>query len=183
MSSHKLEYKTYSDYLQSGKWRKRKEHFVIIHPKICSKCSSTNKIECHHRTYSRIGEELDIDLMWFCHKCHNFVEKLIKEGKLDRTCNKYYRYKTGDDILPTEYYKGNIKKSKKSKSKKIKTYKKNTKTVYNHVSLKPSPKKKKYGEKIKSIVKLEERQLKRLERNRNDSWKYNSNLPRPKIKL
>lgn len=49
---------------------------LILKPKSCSKCKSTEKIEAHHYDYK---EPLEVD--WLCISCHNMKHRLINESK------------------------------------------------------------------------------------------------------
>jgi len=50
--------------------------------KKCIICGSTCRIECHHKTYDRVGNELDRDLCWLCRKHHILVHSLIKSNSI-----------------------------------------------------------------------------------------------------
>ncbi|GAA4895614.1 hypothetical protein GCM10023203_57440 [Actinomycetospora straminea] len=46
------------------------------HPKKCRNCGATRRIHLHHLTYTRLGHELDRDLMWLCARCHLWPHRL-----------------------------------------------------------------------------------------------------------
>ena len=73
----------YERYIRSTKWRKRRARFACTHPKICT-CGSNESLQLHHRSYERLGNELDQDLMWLCQPCHSLFEEYIRAGLLSR---------------------------------------------------------------------------------------------------
>lgn len=73
----------YETYITSAAWRERRRQFALHHPPKCP-CGSRTRLELHHRTYERLGRELDEDLMWLCARCHRLAEVLIKRGVTDR---------------------------------------------------------------------------------------------------
>ncbi|MDR1837573.1 MAG: hypothetical protein LBQ89_07945 [Treponema sp.] len=46
-----------------------------INRKPCSVCGSENRIEAHHKDYSK-----PLEIIWLCHKHHMEIHKLIKEA-------------------------------------------------------------------------------------------------------
>lgn len=74
--------KGYSIYLKTDWWINRKKKFFESHLKICYCCGNTSK-DLHHNNYSRMGRELDKDLIPLCHDCHTKVHEIQKQtGKL-----------------------------------------------------------------------------------------------------
>lgn len=68
---------TYQDYLASDWWKaraneyKRKVGYKCEYPG----CNVFGKVEVHHKTYCRIGRELDEDLICLCRKHHEEMKK------------------------------------------------------------------------------------------------------------
>ena len=60
----------YARYLQSPQWKERREKALKKAGGKCSLCSSKRRLDCHHRTYERIGRERSADLLILCHSCH-----------------------------------------------------------------------------------------------------------------
>lgn len=62
----------------------------------CQRCKETipfDMANIHHRTYSRIGNEKDTDLILYCDKCHKIIHKEKKQGRQTNSefqnfCNK-----------------------------------------------------------------------------------------------
>ena len=83
--AHELATMPYPEYLASPEWRakvrvKREEagHRCVV-------CDSSRRLEVHHRTYRRRGNELRGDLTVLCHECHSLFHgkasvQLVLEG-------------------------------------------------------------------------------------------------------
>ena len=60
----------YHAYLLSPEWKTKRDERVIAAGRRCQVCNSPHLLECHHRTYERIGNELPEDLFVLCRECH-----------------------------------------------------------------------------------------------------------------
>jgi hypothetical protein len=61
----------YRRYLQTPEWRKTRAAALLRAEHCCAlDVTHTERLEVHHRTYARIGEERGCDLMVLCHECH-----------------------------------------------------------------------------------------------------------------
>ena len=61
--------KEYHRYLKSSKWKGiRKE--VIAERILCERCSSSESLQVHHKTYKNVFNEKMEDLELLCRKCH-----------------------------------------------------------------------------------------------------------------
>lgn len=68
---------SYETYLESQHWK----HFSSkVRSKKCFCCGSSNKLQIHHITYERLGEELPQDVITICHNCHWSVHKAVQDG-------------------------------------------------------------------------------------------------------
>jgi hypothetical protein len=65
----KLGFPTYRDYLSSQWWITRRREFEASHPARCRYCGGAAD-DLHHKTYKRLGAELDADLEWVCRDHH-----------------------------------------------------------------------------------------------------------------
>jgi 5-methylcytosine-specific restriction endonuclease McrA len=76
---HKVDYQTY---IHSEAWKARKAEAIRKAGYKCSvpDCKAYNRLECHHLTYQRLGNELDSDLLVLCEKCHKKIHNL-KRGE------------------------------------------------------------------------------------------------------
>lgn len=73
----------YNDYLNSKSWKRkkakyRKSGFLTL----CWACESNQKIEYHHRTYNRLGNEAMTDLVTLCNSCHKDLTNQYKSQKI-----------------------------------------------------------------------------------------------------
>ena len=72
----------YADYLQTPEWSARRQRAFKRAWFRCQLCnSSKGGLNVHHRTYERLGDERDSDLIVLCEKCHEIFHR---EGKLAR---------------------------------------------------------------------------------------------------
>lgn len=69
---HELRAMLYEEYLQSPHWKRRREDKLRAAGRRCQVCNRGSGIlDVHHRTYERLGEELDEDLTVLCRDCHS----------------------------------------------------------------------------------------------------------------
>lgn len=81
-----LGFASYEDYTKSRAWKKKRREYEAIGPrKRCYVCNkpphSRDKLQLHHKTYERLGEELIDDLVWLCGQCHTSAHKLEESGE------------------------------------------------------------------------------------------------------
>ncbi len=60
----------YRSYLQSDAWRQKREFMLQRAGYRCQVCNKKGRLELHHRTYERLGEERMEDLLVLCSSCH-----------------------------------------------------------------------------------------------------------------
>lgn len=60
----------YQKYLQSEHWKVISEETRRLAGYRCQICYSKGPLEIHHRTYERLGHELQSDLTCLCAGCH-----------------------------------------------------------------------------------------------------------------
>jgi hypothetical protein len=65
-----LGYTSYDAYLFSEHWAEVKAAAHERAGRKCQICGSTQRLNVHHNTYTRIGEELPTDVVVLCKKCH-----------------------------------------------------------------------------------------------------------------
>jgi hypothetical protein len=71
----------YKSYLRTPHWRSVRQSAIERHGNKCQICNSGKKLEVHHRTYQRRGEELPEDVVVLCDSCHDIFHtngKLVK---------------------------------------------------------------------------------------------------------
>ncbi len=61
---------TYEEYLSSVEWRDRRSILLDRFSHKCQICGSSAKLQIHHRTYERVGNERIEDLTVLCDACH-----------------------------------------------------------------------------------------------------------------
>ena len=66
----------YSVYINGPEWKARRAKHLLTYGKRCEACHRTQDIHVHHRTYERLGSELDTDLAVLCEVCHNQVHQI-----------------------------------------------------------------------------------------------------------
>lgn len=71
----------YLIYLDSVKWKNKREEALNHYGRFCNKCKSSTNLQVHHLTYKTLyNEELE-DLMILCKSCHMNLHKEIKQGR------------------------------------------------------------------------------------------------------
>ena len=92
----------YRQHLRSPAWRRRAHALKCARGLRCERCGATygsaGKLQVHHRTYARLGRELDEDLLVVCVRCHPFLDELRRseaeavraEARLDGWATKVY---------------------------------------------------------------------------------------------
>lgn len=83
---------TYKEYLLTTHWRNLKEKMYKSKYKYeCYSCKCKTKLELHHKTYKRIGNERLNDMIWLCRDCHEATHKVNKQGTQLWKCAKKVR--------------------------------------------------------------------------------------------
>lgn len=79
----------HAQYISSPEWIDRKKKYYDTHRRECRSCGSWEKvIHLHHKTYKRIYNEDDSDMMPLCSDCHSslhFVQKTFSMCVEDAT--------------------------------------------------------------------------------------------------
>lgn len=86
---------TYRDYLLSDTWKNKRTSYYKTHKKECRACGKTYKIHLHHKTYIRLGNERDADLVPLCSTCHSALHKWQRAEKINlwRATEEFIRKK------------------------------------------------------------------------------------------
>jgi hypothetical protein len=72
----------YREYLRGSAWPLRRAQYERRFPAVCAAGGSTERVQLHHRDYSRLGRERDSDLAWACSCCHVGLERLLRARSL-----------------------------------------------------------------------------------------------------
>lgn len=76
----------YRQYLQTEHWQNVRNSALKRARFKCQVCCSEQRLQVHHRTYARRGEELPEDLTVLCSKCHGVfheTSELAERGRAD----------------------------------------------------------------------------------------------------
>lgn len=68
----------YDQYLQTAHWKRTRKEALNRAKHRCQVCNTPKKLQVHHRTYERRGEELPEDLTVLCDNCHETFHKSKK---------------------------------------------------------------------------------------------------------
>ena len=75
-----MDYK--SEYLKTPEWEEKGEIMRRRFGNRCQTCNSNEKkLEVHHRTYERVGEELPADPTLLCEECHDLIGPVEKRER------------------------------------------------------------------------------------------------------
>jgi len=62
---------TYQRHIRSMKWQRFKRRVKATRGNCCEHCGASGvRLEVHHITYERLGNELPDDVRVLCHECH-----------------------------------------------------------------------------------------------------------------
>lgn len=80
--------KKYQLYLRSAKWKSKRKARIFQDSGQCVFCGSRHKLEVHHKTYQRFGNEQLNDLVTLCEACH---KKTHDQTSLRITSRRVFR--------------------------------------------------------------------------------------------
>jgi hypothetical protein len=75
---NELKQMPYDEYLRTPEWKKRRKKQLKSAGHRCQVCNSPKRLNVHHRTYDRRGQELPQDLIVLCRNCHSIFHKTSK---------------------------------------------------------------------------------------------------------
>jgi hypothetical protein len=79
---HNETWTTYHEYLRTSQWDRTRTRALERADHRCQVCNAGRKpLDVHHRTYDRLGQELDGDVIALCRDCHTLFHG---SGKLAR---------------------------------------------------------------------------------------------------
>ena len=70
----------YREYLRSQEWAKTRERALRLAGFRCRVCNGSSRLNVHHRSYERLGEEWDSDLTVLCKGCHGTFHNVMESG-------------------------------------------------------------------------------------------------------
>ena len=76
----KLTRREYQKYLQSSHWKdiRRRYRESKLFDGQCYACSSTERLQLHHKSYNRLGRERLTDLIYLCDECHSIIHHILR---------------------------------------------------------------------------------------------------------
>jgi 5-methylcytosine-specific restriction endonuclease McrA len=93
----------YNERVNSDAWKARKRELIRWRGQFCERCGLHGPLDLHHKTYERLGEEMDDDLELVCRDCHDrFADPERAERAQERAENA--RFERGLDTYATKKY-------------------------------------------------------------------------------
>ena len=92
----------YNEVIGSLRWKAIKARLISERGAKCQTCRAAVLLDLHHKTYERLGRELDEDLELLCRKCHDKADETraaigrqrssaaLYEARLDGWASKKY---------------------------------------------------------------------------------------------
>lgn len=71
-------YEDYNSYLESDHWKGKRREFLKDK---CFCCQATARLQLHHKTYKRLGNESEHDFVTVCRSCHILIHELVKSRR------------------------------------------------------------------------------------------------------
>lgn len=65
----------YAAYLKTRHWHELRRQVFERDGHKCTRCPNRTRLEVHHLTYERLGDELLSDLTTLCYDCHRAIHK------------------------------------------------------------------------------------------------------------
>lgn len=101
-------YLSYQEYLKSDIWKNKRTEIFILYDYKCYVCGDNKELHCHHKSYDRVGKELNEDLVPLCKLCHDFLHWLCNRDEADIIeTEKVFTIEDGPDkikkIFNTQY--------------------------------------------------------------------------------
>jgi hypothetical protein len=72
---------SYREYLQTLHWKRKREEKLRRWLQVPALQQRIRRPRRHHRTYERLGEELDEDLTVLCRECHSWYHERQRFGR------------------------------------------------------------------------------------------------------
>ena len=79
---------TYKEYLLSPEWKKIRKRTLERANNKCEICKITRAYQVHHKTYKRLFNEKDSDLVAICGICHQDQHKLLTDEYVEKRVNE-----------------------------------------------------------------------------------------------
>jgi 5-methylcytosine-specific restriction endonuclease McrA len=92
----------YAEYLQSPEWQARRRSAFERAGFECTLCPENRALEVHHKTYARIGNERDEDLVVLCYWCHRKHHGTFKGDPRRTRCSESQLWLEFDPMVPQD---------------------------------------------------------------------------------
>lgn len=66
----------YAEYLASDSWKSKRAKLIRERGSSCEWCKANDCHVLHHKTYARLFNELDVDLVLLCKTCHKYTHEV-----------------------------------------------------------------------------------------------------------
>ncbi len=70
----------FSEYRLTPEWRSRRNRVLLRAANKCELCFGSGRLDVHHRSYERYGEEMLSDLIALCRACHQRHHGIVPEA-------------------------------------------------------------------------------------------------------
>lgn len=70
---------TYGEYRETYEWHRIRQRKLLQQKNKCATCNTVHPLEVHHKTYERLGDEWDDDLVVLCRDCHKKYHNLYPD--------------------------------------------------------------------------------------------------------
>lgn len=90
----------YTEYIKSPEWKAKSlaaKERAGFRCQVCNRSASETILDAHHRTYERLGNERDDDIVVLCADCHELFEK----SRRKKEPSPQYRKRKRKDYQPT----------------------------------------------------------------------------------
>lgn len=85
LHTHGLTRWEYKNYLRGKHWKTFRKRMKREKKYECYICGTKHKLQLHHRSYSKLGEESKNQMLWVCQFHHSLIHKTLWENKDDTT--------------------------------------------------------------------------------------------------
>jgi 5-methylcytosine-specific restriction endonuclease McrA len=75
---------TYPEYLASPAWQRTRRQALLRADFTCARCRATTRLQVHHVTYQRLGDEWPDDLEVLCAACHHAAHFALRNRAAQR---------------------------------------------------------------------------------------------------
>ena len=78
----RLGFETLDDYYESPLWTARRDEFYVTHEQRCAITGCGSRVDLHHISYARLGNELDEDLIPISRRVHDAIHHIVRKYRV-----------------------------------------------------------------------------------------------------